>query len=395
MSSSSTRDINTEIHRRYFSSFSLGLATSRHLPPPLATSRHLSPPLATSPPSSITRRYQTSSTSNLSSLFSMFASPAPVVKRSLARGSTATQNALTSISLIRPTSHVRTRYSYTDQIDSELTILCPLQGPVSYSVSMIRSTSRAGESNQGYATTPIPGCGSHPVQRSISSTMANVGSAAHLSPSLGSYGLYTSPSKGFPFPTMTPTPNASSLPMSRGASASAGQYEPMEEAFENLNMAYESTHYTSPFPSFDIPIARGRYTRTQTPIAPPLLLSMSRHFPVLSEAHPIPSPSLGPTSSVPVSVRPRRLRSILKSSSRNHLPSPAPTPGAAPTAFESVPVLFAPSIPKRTTFSNTTTEIGGRSSSAREELDVVYRSCRGRPPTPLPEMMESDGEASD
>jgi hypothetical protein len=249
---------------------------------------------------------------------------------------------------------------------------------------MSRSTSRAGGSNQGYCTITSPGISSQPMQPSTSSTMANIGCATHLSPSLSPYGVYPSPSRGFPFPKMTSNSNICSLPMSRGASGNASHYEPIEGPFENLNIAHETTH-------FDMPLARGRYTRAQTPIAPPLLLSMSRHFPVLSDTSPLPSPLLEATSSVPMSVPPQRLRSILKNSSRGH--PPTPVPGSASIPFECTPMLSAPSIPKRATFSNDTTEIEGASWLVSNDSGVAYRSCRGRPPTPLPEMAESEGEA--
>jgi hypothetical protein len=292
---------------------------------------------------------------------------------------------------MRTASHVRTERFHSDHIDSELTIFNPLQAPSSCSVSMSRSGSRTGGSNQYYATSTTPGTGSYPMQRTTSSTMTESGSAIHPSPSLSSYGVYASPSRGFPFPTVTPSPSISSLPMSRGASESTSQYGLMEGAFENLSIAHGTTHYATPLSTFDAPTPRGRYTRAQPPIAPPMLLSVSRHFPVLSEASPLPSPSLETASSLPTSVRPQRLRSILKNPGGH---SPSPVPGPAYIGFESTPVLSAPRIPKRTTFSNETTEIG-LSSSAMEESCVVYRSCRGRPPTPLPEMVDSEGEVSD
>ena len=331
-------------------------------------------------------------------LVQMFASPAPLVKRSLARSSATAQNAHSSRSLMRTTSQVRTECSRAGQFGSDLTISCPLQTPSSCSMSMSRSASRTGGSHQYYATSTSPGTGSFPMQRTTSSTLAEVGSVINPSPSLRSYGIYASPSRGYPFPVVAP----SSLPMSRGASGSTSQYGHMEGAFENLNIAhgtpryatqrppFDTTYYTQHSP-FDTPIARGRYAAAQTPIAPPLLLSVSRHFPVLSEASPFPSPSFDITSSSPISVPPQRLRSILK---KPWAHSPSPMPGSAPTGFESTPVLSAPSIPKRATFSNETTEIG-LASSAREESGLGYRSCRGRPPTPLPEMVESEGEASD
>jgi len=317
----------------------------------------------------------------------MFASPAPFVKRSLARGSTTAQNALNN-SLMRTNSHVRTKCFHTDQVDSELTIFCPLQAPAPCSVAMSRSTSRTGGSSQCYATTTTTnGSSSHPMQRATSSTMADVRSATHLSPSMSSYGVRasSSPSRGFPFPMSTHC----SLPMSRGPSGS--QYG-LEEVFEDLNIVHETTHYTVPFSLFDVPIPRGRYTRAQTPIAPPLSLSMSRRFPVLSDASPIPPPSPETTASAPASVRPQRLQSILKNSSMGHPPSPVP--GSTPIISGAIPVLTAPSVSKRTTFSNETTEIEN-SMFAREDSAIGYRSCRGRPPTPLPEMLESEGEASD
>lgn len=328
----------------------------------------------------------------------MFASPAPLVQRSLARSSATAQNARSSASMMRTTSHVRTECFHTVQFGTGLTISCPQQTPSSCSVSMSRSASRTGGSRQYYATSTSPGTGGCPMQRTTSSSLAEVGSATNPSPSLRSYGVYASPSRGYPFPVVTP----SSLPMTRGASGSTSQYGLMEGAFENLNIAHGTPRYAtqrSAFDAsyatqlspFDTPIARGRYAAAQTPIAPPLLLSVSRHFPVLSEASPLPSPSFDTTSSSPISVRPQRLRSILKKP-RAH--SPSPMPGSAPTGFESTPVLSAPSIPKRATFSNETTDIG-LASSAREESGLGYRSCRGRPPTPLPEMVESEGEASD
>jgi len=309
----------------------------------------------------------------------MFASPAPVVKRSLARGYTTAQNALT-------TSHVRTGCFHASQVDSELTIFCPLQAPSS--VSMSRSASRGG-SNQYHTTSTTPGSVSYPMQRTTSSTLAEIGLAIRPSPSLSSYGVYSSPSRGYPFPTMTSSP-IYSLPMSRGASGTS-HYGLMEGAFENLNIAHGTTHCASTLSPFDAPVAPGRYTRDHTPASAPLLLSVSRHFPVLSESSPLPSPSFDTTRPLPVSVPPQRLRSILKKPGGR---SPSLIPGTASIALDSTPMLTAPSIPKRTTFSNETTEIG-LTSSAREESCIAYRSCRGRPPTPLPEMMESEGEATD
>jgi len=276
------------------------------------------------------------------------------------------------------------------QFDLSLTIFCPLQAPTSCSVSMSRSTGRTGGSNQGYSTTT--GIGSYPMQRPTSSTMADVGSATHLSPSLSSYGIYASPSRGYPFPVMTHSHNACSLPMSRGASGSTSQYGLMEGAFENLNIAHETTHYVTPLSPFDAPIVRGRYARAQTPVAPPLPLSISRHVPVLSDISYLLSPSHETNTSVPLSACPSGLRSILKNSSRGEAPSPVAAP--ASIIFEPAPVLTAPSISKRATFSNDTTEIRP-SRLVREESDIVYRSCRGRPPTPLPEMMENEGDLSD
>ena len=321
----------------------------------------------------------------------MFASPAPVVKRSLARGSATAQNALNSISSMRTASHVSTDCSHSVQLVSHLTIFCPMQVPSSCSVSMSRSASRTGGSRQYYATSTTPGTGSCPMQRNTSSTMGEVVSAIHPSPSLSSYGVYASPSRGYPFPMVTSSPNTCSLPMSRGASGSTSQYGFMEGAFENLNIAHGTTRYATQPSPFGAPIARGRYACAQTPTAPPMLLSVSRHFPVLSEASPFPSPSLEATFSLPVSVRPQRLRSILKKSKAH---SPSPVSHSTTIDFGSTPVLSAPSIPKRTTFSTETTEIG-LASSAVMESGLGYRSCRGRPPTPLPEMFESEGELSD
>lgn len=302
-------------------------------------------------------------------------------------------------------SYVRTECFRAHQLDSELTMSsqapssCSVsmsrsasrggshQAPSSCSVAMSRSTGRTGGSqHQYYDTSTIAGTGSHTMQRTTSSTLAEIGSSLHPSPSLGSYGIYATPSKGYPFPLMTPSPNICSLPMSRGGSGSTSQrsqYGTMGEAFENLNIAHHgTTHYATPLSPFNAPVARGRYARAQTPIAPPLLLSVSRHFPVLSEASSLPPASLESPSALPTSVPPRRLRSILKK----------PT-GSASIGLESTPVLSAPSISKRTTFSNDTTEIGPASSEM--ESGLFYRSCRGRPPTPLPYMVESEGEASD
>lgn len=253
---------------------------------------------------------------------------------------------------------------------------------------MSRSANCSGGSRQYYGTSNTAGTGSHSMQRTTSSTSADVGLSNHPSPSLSSYGVYASPSKGYPFPVMSPSPNTSSLPMTRGTSGNTSQYGVFEEAFENLNIAHGTTRYATPLSPRDASAARSRYTRGQTPMAPPLLFSVSRHFPVLSDASSLPPPSLETTSALPTSVRPQRLRSILKKSVAS------PVLGAAYTGFESSPMLSAPSISKRTTFSNDTTQIGFP-SSAMEESGPAYRSCRGRPPTPLPEMVESDGEASD
>ena len=332
----------------------------------------------------------------------MFASPAaPAVKRSLARGSATAQNARTNISVMR-TSYVSTECFCACPLDSELTMSpqapssCSVsmsrsasrashQAPTSCSVSMSRSASRTGGSHQYYDPSTTAGTGSHTMQRATSSTLAEIGSSLHPSPSLSSYGIYASPSKGYPFPVMTPSPNICSLPMSRGGSGSTSQtsqYGPMVEAFENLNIAHGTTHYATSLSPFNAPISRGRYARAPTPFAPPLLLSVPRHFPVLSETPSLPPPSLETTSAQPTSVPPQRLRSILKKPTRS-----------ASIGLESTPVLSAPSIQKRTTFSNDTTEIGLASSAM--ESGLLYRSCRGRPPTPLPDMVESEGEASD
>jgi hypothetical protein len=263
------------------------------------------------------------------------------------------------------------------------------QAPSSCSMSMSRSANRSGGSHHYHDASATAGTSSFPMQRGTSSTLADIGSSNHLSPSLSSYPVYASPSKGYPFPLMTHGSNTSSLPMSRGASGSTSQHGLMEEAFENINIAHGSTPYATPLSPFGAVTTRGRYTRAQTPFAPPLLFSVSRHFPVLSETPYLPPPSLETTSAPPVSVRPQRLRSILKK------PAGSPAPGSASIGFESAPILSALSIPKRTTFSNDTTEIG-LASSAMEESGSAYRSCRGRPPTPLPlEMVESEGEASD
>ena len=337
---------------------------------------------------SITHLFHANSSTIL--LVQMFASPAPVVKRSLARGSATAQNALNSISLMRTTSHVSIEYFDAGEFDSHLTILCLLQAPSSCSVSMSRSASRTGGSRQYYATSTTPGTGSCQMQRNTSSTLGEVGSAIHPSPSLSSYGVYASPSRGYPFPMVTSSSNACSLPMSRGASGSTSQYGLMEGAFENLNIAHGTARYANQPSPFGAPIARGRYACAQTPTAPPMLFSVSRHFPVLSEASPYPSPSLETTFTPPVSIRPQRLRSILKKSKAH---SPSPVPRSTSIDFGSTPVLSAPSIPKRTTFSTETTEIG-LASSVVVESGLGYRSCRGRPPTPLPEMFESEGELS-
>lgn len=264
----------------------------------------------------------------------------------------------------------------------------PLQGPVSCSVAMTRSSSRTGGSNQHqhYATAATTANGpiSHPVQRTGSSSRADVRAATHLSPSLSSYGVHAapSPSGGFPFPMAQHISNTCSLPMSRGPSGS--QYG-LEEVFEDLNIAHETTHYTAPFAPFDAPLARSRYARAQTPIASPLSLSMSRHFSVLHEA-----PPLSPTETVPpapASVRPQRLRSILKNSSMGY--SSSPVPRSASISSDTTHGAL-----RRTTFSDEPTEIA-IPLFAREDGAVVYRSCRGRPPTPRPEMVDSEGETSD
>src|SRR5258706_8883609 len=145
----------------------------------------------------------------------MFASPAPLVQRSLARSSATAQNARSSASLMRTTSNVRTEYFDAGQFDSVLTISSPLQTPSSCAVSMSRSASRTGGSHQYYATSATTGTGSCQMQLATSSTLPEVGSALNPSPSLSSYGVYASPSRGYPFPVMTPSPNICSLPMSR------------------------------------------------------------------------------------------------------------------------------------------------------------------------------------
>ena len=72
----------------------------------------------------------------------------------------------------------------------------------------------------------------------------------------------------------------------------------------------------------------------------------------------------------------------------------SPVPGHASVISETIPVLATRSTLRHTTFSDEPTEIE-IPKFAREESAVIYRSCRGRPPTPLPEMVDSEGEASD